>query len=253
MIGDKKVFESTKPSRDVWGNFNGRMVDAFLVNLSEISANEFKDALGVIKGLITDPTITINEKCVKPFTIRSYHHFIASTNKDAVKPSKNDRRNCLIRCSDELIIKNQSEERVAEINAYLKKMYAMIADDDSIKTIYEWLKSIPDLEDFFTVAFPATEYQKTMTELDVSPIELWLRNFVIDHHEETKVEMSTNELYTFFNHWKNLNDPNYNCNLCQFGVRLSLFNKTLITTKHTNMGNKRVLDISGLHKILFKQ
>ena len=48
--------------------------------------------------------ITINEKCVKPFKLPSYHHFIMFTNEmEAVKPSKDDRRNCLIRCSDDSI------------------------------------------------------------------------------------------------------------------------------------------------------
>ena len=42
MLGNKKVFESTNPSRDVWGNFNGQMADAFLVNLSETSAIDLK-------------------------------------------------------------------------------------------------------------------------------------------------------------------------------------------------------------------
>jgi hypothetical protein len=37
MIGAKKVFETRRPSRDVWGSFNGEMANAFLVNLDELS------------------------------------------------------------------------------------------------------------------------------------------------------------------------------------------------------------------------
>jgi hypothetical protein len=37
MLGKNKVFETTDPSREVWGQFNGLMSDCFLVNLNELS------------------------------------------------------------------------------------------------------------------------------------------------------------------------------------------------------------------------
>jgi len=252
MIGNKKVFESTDPSRDVWGNFNGQMVDAFLVNLNEISALDFKNANGKVKGLITDPTLTINEKCVKPFKIQSYHHFITSTNnEEAIKPSKNDRRNCLIRCSDELIKRNKTPEQVACINTYLKNIYAMMKDDDSIKTIFEWLKSIPDLEDFFSVDFPLTDFHKTQTELSVSPIELWLRDYVVNHEGLTSHTESSKLVYSDFKSWVGHNMPHYECSIVQFGVRLTNFNKTLITSKPSKYGAERTFNIPELYKLLF--
>jgi hypothetical protein len=252
MIGDKKVFETTNPSRDVWGNFNGQMVDAFLVNLSEISALDFKNAMGIVKGLITDPTVTINEKMVKPFKIHSYHHFIVSTNnEESIKPSKNDRRNCLIRSSDELIKVNKSTEQVSEINKYLKEIYSMIEDSDSIKTIYEWLKNIPDLEDFFNVPFPMTEFHMTMTELSITPIEAWLRDFVATHHGQTEVEYPTGEVYDYFKVWIKSNIPNYECSSVQFAVRLTNFNKKFITMKKTKTCNHRIFNIPELHSLLF--
>ena len=36
MLGGKKVIECSDPARDVWGDFNSLMMDAFLVNLSEV-------------------------------------------------------------------------------------------------------------------------------------------------------------------------------------------------------------------------
>ena len=38
MLGAKKVFETTSPSRDVWGPFNGIMVNSFLVNFESWSS-----------------------------------------------------------------------------------------------------------------------------------------------------------------------------------------------------------------------
>jgi len=253
MIGHKKVFESTDPSRDVWGNFNGQMVDAFLVNLNEISALDFKNANGKVKGLITDASLTINEKGVKPFKIHSYHHFITSTNnEEAIKPSKNDRRNCLIRCSDELVKKNKTAEEVVCINTYLKTIYAMMENKDSMKTIFEWLKSIP-VDDFQNEEFPLTEFHITQTELSITPVEAWLRDFVINHHGESTVELTSNEVYACFRSWFSNNEPNKDCcSSLQLGVRLTNFNKNFIVKKHSNNGNVRIFNIPELHKVLFK-
>ena len=37
MMGSEKVFETPQPSRDIWGDFNGRMANTFLINLNELS------------------------------------------------------------------------------------------------------------------------------------------------------------------------------------------------------------------------
>ena len=182
----KKVLESTDPARDVWGNFDGRMVDAFLVNLSEISALDFKNSQGKVKALITDDTIVINEKCVKPFKIPSYHHFITFTNQtEAIKPSKDDRRNCVIQCSDDLIKVGKTNEQLEEIETYIQTFIKTMNDVDSVKTIFEWLKSIP-VENFISKPFPMTEFHKTQSELSITPIEAWLRD-LIPFHDDKKI------------------------------------------------------------------
>jgi hypothetical protein len=47
MLGVSKVFETAHPSRDVWGDFNGRMADTFLVNLNELSKKEMAECVRV--------------------------------------------------------------------------------------------------------------------------------------------------------------------------------------------------------------
>ena len=104
MLGSSRVFETTQPSRDVWGSFNGLMTDKFLINLNELSKNETIGASGQIKALVKDPTITFNNKGVNQINIKSYHRFIITTNKEEpIASTKDDRRNLVIRCSDEKI------------------------------------------------------------------------------------------------------------------------------------------------------
>jgi hypothetical protein len=126
LIGEKHVFETTTPSRDVWGDFNGIMQSKFLVNLNEMSKKETLENEGRIKALITDPTLTINSKGINQYIINSYHRFIITTNnEDPVKTRKDDRRNLIIRSCDEK--KGDAE--------YFKKLYTLLENDDVIRTI----------------------------------------------------------------------------------------------------------------------
>jgi len=116
MFGNKKVLETSDPSRDVWGNFNGIMTNTFFVNLNELSKKDTLEAEGKFKALITDPTLNINNKGINQISIQSYHRFIITTNKeDPIKTTNDDRRNLIIRCSDE----KRGEEYFNKINEYL--------------------------------------------------------------------------------------------------------------------------------------
>ena len=96
MMGDEKVLVTTEPSRDVWGSFNAKMNECFFVNLNEMSKKETEGAEGKIKGLITDPTLMINQKGVSQFSIKSFHRFLISSNKeDPIATKKGDQRNLI--------------------------------------------------------------------------------------------------------------------------------------------------------------
>jgi len=240
MIGEDKYFETTTPSRDVWGDFNGRMANTFLVNLDELSRKETLECEGKIKGLITNPKMTINEKGVKQYGIISYHRFIGTTNnEDPIKTEKDDRRNWVIRASDELI---GNVEYFNKINEYIN-------DVNVIKTCYEYFKSIPDMINFNKIPMPVTEYQADMKEQNVSPIENWLKSFVLDNFYETEVTKRGIDLYNLFNDWCSNCGIQYNVNLPAFGVRLKRLNIDGIEKgKHTKKGETRVFNIQKLRK-----
>jgi hypothetical protein len=98
MIGSRKVLETTNPERDVWGDFNGRMSDSYLVGINELGKGQQRDAIGKIKGLITDYELVINEKGLPQSKIVSYHKFIITTNNEDPR-----RKRYVIRSSDEKI------------------------------------------------------------------------------------------------------------------------------------------------------
>ena len=153
IMGNLKVMETTKPSQYIFGNFNSMMCDAFLVVLNEVEKKEFSGFLGQLKGLVTDPKLIINKKGVGHFEIESFHRFIGATNVDDPIPvSPQTRRIIIIRCSDELCDKIINNE-------YHLDMRKIINDENAIKSIYNYLMSIPNLENFHTEKLPVSEYQ----------------------------------------------------------------------------------------------
>lgn len=235
MIGESKYFETTKPSRDVWGDFNSRMADTFLINLDELSRKESVECEGQIKGLITNPRLTINEKGVKQYSVTSFHRYFATTNmEEPWKLVKDDRRHFVVRSSDELIGNKD----------FFKKCYEMMEDVNVIKTCYEYFKSIPNMENFGKIKMPETEYSADTKEAGTSPIESWIKSLVIEHYYEEKIELIDKKQFELFNAWCKKCGLDFKVSSIQFGVRLKRMNISGIEFgKKTNNGNTKIFNI----------
>ena len=235
MLGTEKVLQTTKPSQFVFGNFNGAMPNKIFVNLDEMSKKEGEGADGHLKGLITEPRITINEKGIIPYEIPSYHRFFITTNnEDPVKTSKDDRRKLIIRASDELIGNRE----------YFDKMYAMLEDDNAVRSIYEYFKTLPGADKFGKIPLPETEYHRDIKEAQSSPIELWLRQFAIENGNLAYVEKTVMEQYQAFNVFKADSGIQFECSLISFGLKLKNLKVGGVgDIIHTKSGNKRRFDI----------
>ena len=240
MIGGEKYFETTTPSRDVFGQFNGHMSDSFLVNFDELSKKEMLGAEGQFKALTTNPSLTINEKGVKSYKIQSYHRFIITSNsEDPISSSKGDRRNLIIRSSDELI----------GDKPYFEDLYSLLEDVNAMKSCYEYFKSIPNMDKFGHIPMPKTEYQEDIKEASVSPIELWLIDFAKTHAGSEEVSVSSSAQYTLFTDWCSKCGMKYEVNNVQFSLRLKRLNIGGVGGSiHTKAGNKRVFNIQEMIK-----
>lgn len=241
MLGVKKVFETTNPSRDVWGSFNGIMVNAFLINLDELSQKETIESEGKIKGLITNPALTINNKGVNQFTITSYHRFIATTNNyNPVKTSEDDRRNLIISSSDELIGNKE----------YFKRMYELLDDVRVIRTCYDYFKSIPDMDSFGKLPIPQTQFQTNLKEMYKNPLELWLEDFTRRNCNIDVVEQLGCVTYSDFEAWRRRNNIIYETSALKLGTSLSNLNITggIVKGRHTKQGKTKIFYISILKR-----
>lgn len=244
MLGQEKVFETTNPSRDVWGEFNGIMTKCFLVNLNELSKKDTLDADGKIKGLITDNSLSINQKGVPQYKIKSYHRFITTTNnEDPIKTSDDDRRNLIIRSSDEK--KGDS--------AYFSKLHNYLDDINVIRTCYDYFKHVKGVDKFGDIPMPQTGHQINMKELSKSPIEQWLKCFVMENldTEQEIIELLGSEIYERFKSWCSKNGVCYEISSLKLGVTLINMKITgLYKGKHTKMGETKIFNLNELKRIL---
>lgn len=240
MLGNEKVFETTNPSRDVWGDFNGMMCNCFLVNLNELSKKDTMEAEGKIKGLITDNTLAINQKGIPQYKIKSYHRFITTTNKEEpINSTNGDRRNLIIRSSDE-----KKGDYI-----YFKTMHKYLEDNDVIRTCYDYFKGIEGMDKFKDISIPQTEYQTNLKELSKSPIEQWLESFTREHMNDSKecIELLGTEIYELFKHWSNSNGIKYDINAVKLGVKLINMKINGVSKgRHTMKGDTKLFNISEL-------
>ena len=248
MIGVINCLETTKPSRDIWGHFNSLMQDAFFIHISELSKSETREAEGVIKGLTTDINLTINEKGIKQSKIKSYHRFIIASNKDdPINTSPDDRRNLIIRSSDELIKLNLGEEENAK---YFTKLNNYIDDDSVIKTLYEYFNNLPDLDKFQNRLIPETEHQNILKAQDRSPIDIFFEELtakaIFDNNPEVRYPNST-ELFKAFDKWLETRKYKYDMSCQKFALHLNLHYAGCINSlPKTRDGIPRSLDITKL-------
>ena len=242
MLGNDKIFETTNPSRDVWGDFNGMMCHCFLVNLNELSKKDTTESEGKIKGLITDNALSINQKGIPQYQIKSYHRFITTTNKDEpINSSKGDRRNLIIRSSD---------EKKGDFQ-YFDTLHKYMEDIDVIRTCYDYFKGIPGMDKFKDIPIPKTEYQNNLKELSQSPIEQWVESFTREHANDPnkKIELLGSDIYELFQRWCGTNGVRYEITCVKLGVRLTNLNIIGITKgNHTKRGDTKIFNIDEIIK-----
>lgn len=237
MLGRGKTLVTTQPSRDVWGNFNELMSESFFINLNEMGRKETLDCEGKIKGLITDPQLTINKKGLSAYVIQSYHRFLITTNsEDPVKTKKGDRRNFILRSSDELCGNKE----------YFVELHRLFGDLAVQRTIYDYLMAVPDMDKFNTLAKPSTEYQEDMKEANRSVFCRWVEDLAITSTED--LLLTSVDQLKMFNAFCDVNGFTHVTTAIKMGMAVKRLNIPGISKKHTKIGNVMEYLIADLRK-----
>jgi len=236
MIGSDKYFSTAHPERDVYGSFNSSMSAKSLVNLDEMEKKQAIDADGKIKNLITEGTITINKKMMPQYVEKSFHHFIITTNNlETIKITEDDRRNVLIESSNELIGNKE----------YFTNMFNIINNDNVIKTMYEYFKSINVPQVYLNVDRPMTNLKRDLIDTCKSRYELWLSNYAIG--KTGLIEEFGTQCYSSFKTFCENNKMAINeISSVKFGIYISRLPH--VTKKHTKVGIKYAFDMDAINE-----
>ncbi len=242
MMGADKIYYTTDPKKAFLGEFNGDLAGKKLVILNELNPAELGREEKKFKSLLTDFPLRINPKGEKPYHTQSYHVFVGMMNPkdegDGVKSKHGDRRNLVIRCSD---------EKCGD-DGYFNELWKIFEDENSMATLYKYFVDIPDVPRIFTThMIPETIYQNNIKEANKSYLNLWLESICDININKSTITMTSKECLTSHNDWiKDNNIQEYQLNSIKLGLKLK--NLKEATGKRTNKGALWNFDLDALRK-----
>ena len=148
-----------------------------------------------------------------------------------MKTSKQDRRNLIIRSSDELIGNTDYFDKLENPNF--------------IATCYKHFKTI-DIQDFKINKPPTTEYQNELKTLAVNPIELFVKNVVENNFHSYHVQNYGSSVYNDYKLFCKSRGFEFVQNNIKFGVRLKRLAIKGVTKSASKTGCFYTFDIDGL-------
>lgn len=158
---------------------NKTLCNKIFVGVDELPTLEkqFHNLFDTIKGLITEPYLTIEPKGLETYMIDNLCNFIFMTNnKNAIKIEKTDRR---------YVVFNISNVRIGDFK-YWDYAHKEIFTEDMADSFYEYLINIDDSDDLIVNLreIPNTKLREEMKNISMSNIEM----FIKDVRERTGLE-----------------------------------------------------------------
>ena len=152
------------------GRFNGHLRSKSLLFVDEGYWSGGKKELGTLKGLITDPTITIEAKFKTPVEVPNRLHLIMASNEDWVIPAGAMERRFLALEVGE----NRRQDGV-----YFSRMRRAMRDGGTANLLHDLLDV--DLSGFDPMlALPRTTELVTQRALSLDPIEEWWYELLLE-------------------------------------------------------------------------
>jgi phage/plasmid-associated DNA primase len=214
------------------------MKDAFLVVLNELSLREYMQNESQYKELVTDSSLNINCKFKDAGKINSFHRAMGCSNKDDPIKADGSRRNLIIRCSD---------EKIGDI-AYFDHLYSLLDNMEVLRTLYDYLMNIPDLDKFKQLKKPMTNHQLELQKLDRSAPEQFLYDIVDKNQNQNELKFTNDNLFTLFQEWKDDNHVEYDTSKVKFGMKLAVLKLDGLSSTKSHDTTYKVLNIKKLMK-----
>jgi hypothetical protein len=147
----------------VLGTFNGALERSVVVFLDEACFSGDRRHVQALKSLVTESTVTINEKHQPTRQIQSFHRFVAAANAELLKHTdRDDRRDFVLRVS---------HRHLGDME-YWQALYAEIDGDGTAAFVHELLQL--DISDFNVRQRPITKALREQKLLSEDDVGRWL-------------------------------------------------------------------------------
>jgi len=250
ILGNKYYFNNVNHEL-LFGHFNAQLANKFLCVLNETSQKDTKDIIEQLKGTITAPEITINEKGVKPYKMKNYATFILLTNNDnPIKIDPQDRRYLAFECNNE----------IANDETYFRNLRKEIESKKYDKVFYDYLLTLDSENYNFVKNRPETQFNKDLKEISIPLHANFLEDLLfkkIDSKAEKKrfilnIEtISSTKFYESYNEYIIENNIKLEISKTLFGLQIK--NYKSIEKKRTSKGISYEINYKKLEDELVKK
>lgn len=203
------------------GDFNGHLRDAVLLFADEAFFAGDRQHEGVLKGLITEPTITIEAKRKNAIDIVNMLHIIMASNSDWVVPATQGERRYFVLDVNDSRVKNRD---------YFYKLNEQMSNGGLSAMIYDMLEY--DISGYEIRDVPETSALRDQKQLNLDSLHRWWssvldRGFVYksryghDIFNLWKTSYATEFLFRSYSQWCGETHPYDRKNRVQMGKMMS--------------------------------
>ena len=211
LMGTCRIISTAEPD-NVFGRFNAQLASAFMINFNEMNITQMNAFEGKLRLIATDPIIQVEKKQCDSFPIKSYHRFIVTTNNEfgCVVMKNDDRRNFIVRASDDLIPDKQF---------FIDYRAKVINSNAGLSTVYNYLMNIEGMDKFINIKKPRTNYEEELILLNRTPYEAWVEDYTNRNRETTETRFKSKDLFYDFLKFTEAKD-NHKFTPGSFGMRI---------------------------------
>jgi hypothetical protein len=173
------------------GNFNAHLRDCVFLFADEAFYAGDKQHEGVLKGLVTEPSLPIEGKYQNVITVVNMLHILMASNSDWVVPATHDERR--------YAIFDVSDDRVGQIAEYFVPIAQQMERGGLAAMIYEMLKR--DISHFEVRNFPHTAALAVQKKHSLDSLQRWWiavleRGFLYESRHGTSWFAEWHDFYT---------------------------------------------------------
>ena len=208
LIGNDYCFQTARPEKTIFTQFNSCLKNKILVNINEPDFNSFRGGFEEFKSLITDSIFSIEEKNKPKISLSNNMWFLITTNNDKLfSMSLTERRFYFLETSDNKVGNKE----------YFNQIYDMFNNKDAMKHIFDFLKNEfnPDFDFQHYQKNCKTEFHKLLTDSSQNPFYEFFQDLLENESDELE-EYKNNHIIQpkdlLSNYKKYCRDNSLSCN-----------------------------------------